>query len=104
MVITLRTDHNVDHRRAANDLRTLGLCDTSGDDDLHVAPVPRRVGLCFAQPAELGIDFLRRLLANVAGVQDDEIGIGGAVRLDEILARKRVHHALCIVDIHLTAV
>ena len=103
-MIALRTDDDIDHRRAANDLRALGLRDAAGDDDLHVAAAARGVVLRFAQAAELGIDLLGRLLANVAGVQDHKVGVGGIVRLDEILARQSVHHALRIVDIHLTAV
>ena len=59
---------------------------------------------CGAEPAEFGIHLLGSLLADVAGVEDDEIGIVDAGGLDKALASQRVHHALRIVDVHLTAI
>ena len=60
-------------RRA--DLGALGLRHAAGDRDQHVAPLARRLFLDTAHAAELGIDLLRRLLADVAGVEDDQIGV-----------------------------
>jgi hypothetical protein len=59
---------------------------------------------CATQPSELGIDFFGGFLADVAGVEDDEISVVGAGGLDKAFARQRVHHALRIVDIHLAAI
>jgi hypothetical protein len=56
------------------------------------------------QPAKLGVDFFGRLLADVAGVEDHQIRIFGALGLDKAFARQRVHHALRIVDVHLAAI
>ena len=78
-MIGLRADDDVDERRALHQELALGLGDATGDGQDHVAAgavAPR-----FAQPAqaaELGIDLLGRLLADMAGIQHDEIGIVGA--------------------------
>ena len=64
-------------RLAADDLCAFGLGDAAGDGD-HPAAVQRpRAPLQLAQAAEFGIDLLGRLLADVAGVQNDEIGLVG---------------------------
>ena len=104
MVIALRTDHDIDGRRAADDLRAFGLRDAAGDRDLHLAAIARGVILDDTQPSEFGIDLLGSLLANMAGVEDHQIRIIGAGRLDKALRRQRVHHALRIVDVHLAAI
>ena len=104
MMIALRADHDVDDRRAADDLRALGLRDAAGDRDAHLATVARGFVLGDAQPAEFGIDFFGSLFADVAGVEDDEIRIVGAGGLDKAFRRQRVHHALRIVDVHLAAI
>ena len=104
MMIALRPDHDVDDRRAADDLLAFGLRDAAGDRDAHVAAVARGFVLGDAQPAELGIDLLGGLLADMAGVEDHEIRVLGAGRLDKAFARQRVHHALRIVDVHLAAI
>ena len=67
----------------AQDLRALGLGDAAGDRDDHAPAAPLLGGLQAAQAAELGKHLLRRLLADVAGVEDHHVGvlrasIGGA--------------------------
>ena len=75
-MIALRADHHVDRRRAAQDLPALGLGDAAGDDDrASRGPRPLRARLQVAHPAELGIDLLGGLLADMAGVEDDEVGL-----------------------------
>ena len=56
-----------------------------------------------ADPAELGIDLLGRLLADMAGVEDDEIGVLGVGGLGKALGCERVRHTMGIVDVHLAA-
>ena len=80
MMIALRTDHDVNGRRAADDLRALGLRDAAGHRDTHLAALARGLVLGDAQPAEFGIDFLGGLLADMAGVEDHQIRILGAGR------------------------
>ena len=104
MMIALRTDHDVDHRRAADDLGAFRLRHATGDRDAHLPAVPRRFFLEQAQPPQLRIDLLGRLFADVAGVEDDQIGVVGVRGLGKAFARQRVHHALGIVDVHLAAV
>ena len=102
-VIALRPDHEIDRRRAADDLLAFGLRDAAGDRDRHAAAFARGGLLEHAHAAELGIDLLGRLLADVAGVEDDEIGVLGARGLGEALGRERVRHTMGIVDVHLAA-
>ena len=104
MMIALRPDHDVDGRRAADDLLALGLRDAAGDRDAHLAAVARGLVLGDAQPAEFGVDLFGGLFADVAGVEDHQIRIVGAGGLDKAFGRQRVHHALRIVDIHLAAI
>ena len=102
-VVALRADHQIDHRCARKHLAPLGLRHAAGHRDDGAAP------LCLAglfdlfQAAEFRIDFFSRLFADVAGIEDNQIGrfrrIGGAVAQ----FGKRFGHALGIIDIHLTA-
>ena len=71
---------------------------------LIVAAMARGVVLDDAQPPEFGIDLLGGLLADMAGVEDHQIRILDAGRLDKAFRRQRVHHALRIVDVHLAAI
>ena len=104
VMIALRTDHHIDHRRAADDLVALGLRDAAGHRDAHLAAVARGLILGDAQPAQFRVDFLGGLFANVTGVEDHEIRVVDARCLDKALGRQRVHHALRIVDVHLTTI
>ena len=104
MVIALRADHDVDRRRAADDLVAFGLRDAAGHRDVHLAAIARGFVLDDAQPSQFRVDFLGRLFADVAGVEDHQIRIVDACGLDKAFRRQRVHHALRIVDVHLTAI
>src|SRR6185369_16691764 len=61
--------------------------------DAHLAAIPRRVFLGQAQPAQLRRDLHGGRFADVAGVEEDELGVVdghlAAVRLDVQLARRR---------------
>jgi hypothetical protein len=102
--VALRPDHHVDHGRPVDDLTAFGLRHAAGDGDVHAATLAGGFIFYGAEPAEFGIYLLGSLLADVTGVEDDEIGIVDAGGLDKTLARQRVHHALGIVDVHLTAI
>ena len=104
MMIALRADHDVDRRRAADDLLAFGLRDAAGHRDAHLAAVACGLVLGDAQPPELGVDLLGGLLADVAGVEDHQIRVLHAGGLDKAFGRQRVHHALRIVDVHLAAI
>ena len=104
MMIALRPDHDIDRRRAADDLLALGLRDAAGHRDVHGAALARGFVLDDAQPSQFRIDFLGGLFADVTGVEDHQIRVIDAGSLDKAFRRQRVHHALRIVDVHLTAV
>ena len=103
-MIALRPDHDVHGRRAADDFLALGLRDAARDGNAHLTAVACGLVLGDAQPPEFGVDLFGSLLADMAGVEDHEIRILGAGRLDKAFARQRVHHALRIVDVHLAAI
>ena len=75
MMIALRADHDIDHRRAADDLLAFGLRDAAGHRDIHVAAIARGFVLDDAQPPQFRVDFLGGLFADVAGVEDHQIRV-----------------------------
>ena len=103
-VIALRPDHEVDHRRAADDLRAFGLRDAARHRDRDAAAIACRLLLHHPQPPEFRIDLFGRLFADVAGVQDDEVGVFRAGGLDITLGCEQVRHTMGIVGVHLATV
>ena len=79
-MIVLRADHEIDRAGAADDFLAFGLRDAAGDRDHHAAAVARGGLLDLAQPADLRIDLLGGLFADVTGVEDDEVGLIGIGR------------------------
>jgi len=102
-MVALRADDHVHRRLAAHDLRALGLGDAAGDHDGRPAAEALSLILEFAQLAELRIDLLGRPFADMAGVEDDQVGILGALRFPVALRRRQIGHALRVVDVHLAA-
>ncbi len=102
-VIALRADHEIDHGGAAENFCAFGLCHASGDSDGDAASAGGGFFLDPAHAAEFGIDLLGGLLADVAGVENDEVGVVGARGLDIALRRQGVRHTLRVVDVHLAA-
>src|SRR5207237_10381580 len=98
----LRADDESHRGPTANDLCPLRLGDTAGDGNIHPASGTRSGLLEPTHASELGEDFLLRLFANVAGIQNDEIRILRRERFGEAFGRERVRHTLGIVDVHLT--
>ena len=103
-MIGLRPHDDVDGGLAAHDLLALGLGDAAGDGDGEVAALGAALELGVAQAAQLGIDLLRGVLADVAGVQHDQIGLLGRVRQGIAERPQDVGHAVRIVDVHLAPV
>ena len=103
-MVGLRPDHDVDERRPLEHRPALGLGDAAGDPDHQIAAggAPPRAQL--TQPAELRINLLGGLLADVAGVQDDQVGVVRAIDPGIAVRRQRVGHARRIVHVHLAAV
>ena len=100
-VIALRPEHQIDRRRAADDFFALGLRDAAGDGDDDAPAFGGGRLFHAAHAAEFRIDLLGRLLADVAGVEDDEIGVVGGRGLDIALRRQSVRHTTRVVDVHL---
>ena len=105
LVVGLRAEDHVHEGRAGHDLLALRLGDAARDGDDHAAAVflGGLTDFFNAQAAKLGKDLLRRLLADMAGVQDDHIGpVGG---LDRLIAQRRqdIGHTGAVIDIHLAA-
>ena len=103
-VIGLRTDHQVDSALAADDLRSLRLRHAAGDADHRFQSAARAFGLEVADAAELGIDLFGGLLADMAGVQEHQVGVLDPVGAGIAVRRQRIRHALRIVDVHLAAI
>ena len=103
-VIGLRADHQVDDGRAPQDLLAFGLRDAAGDADRHFAAGALARRLQLADAAELGIDLFGRLLADVAGVEQHQVGLVDRVGRDIAARGQRIAHALRVVDVHLAAI
>ncbi len=75
-VIGLRTKDEIDKRGSAADLGALRLGDATGDGDQHSA-VAEAGAASLQRPhlAEFRKDLLCRLFADVAGIEDDEVGV-----------------------------
>ena len=59
--------------------------------------------LHLADAAEIGIHLLGSLLADVAGVEEDDVGLLHRRGLGEAVGAQQLRHALGIVDVHLAA-
>ena len=76
-MVDLRSDDKVDHRGALQDFLAFGLGDTTGNCHNHVAALAPPPRFEAAQLADLRIDLFGRLLADMAGIEDDKVGILG---------------------------
>ena len=105
-VIGLGPDNNVDPGRAAHDFRSLGLGDAAGhhDDTGTLPPVPRASPRRAAQAAEVGKQLLRRLFADVAGVEDGYLGLVGAIGLRVAVDGHDIGHSTGVIDVHLASI
>ena len=74
-MVALRADHDVDGRLTAQDFGALGLCDATSHHEGRAAAGLAALVLDLAKLAEFGEDFLGRPFANMASVEDDEIGL-----------------------------
>jgi hypothetical protein len=103
-VVGLRADDDIDRRLAPDDLLALGLGDAARDRDGEVAAFGAAQLLLVAQPAELGVDLLRGVLTDVAGIQHHEIGLGRTIGQRIAERPQDVGHAVRVVDVHLAPV
>ena len=103
-MIGLRSEHQIHDRRPAQHFLALGLCDAAGHAEEKLPPFRGRRLLEGTQAAQLRIDLLARLFANMAGVQDNEIGVAGILGLGVAQGRQCIGHTNGVVDVHLAAV
>ena len=75
----------------------LGVAAADGDHAVGVAPLARR------RLAEVGRELRVGLLADRAGVEDDDVGVLGARRLAEAELLEHALDALGVVSVHLAA-
>ena len=99
-VITLRADHQIDQRHPAQDLCPFGLCHTAGHADAQIG----FGGFQRAQPANVGKYLFGRFFADMAGVEQNQIGLFGHIGGDIALGAHGFGHALAVIDVHLTAI
>ena len=102
-MIALGPDDDIDRGLPAQDLRPLRLGDAAGDDQHRPAARPAAFLLELTQLAELGIDLVRRAFANMAGVENDELGVLDEGRLPVSRLCGEIAHALGVVDVHLAS-
>ena len=103
-MIDLRANHDVDDRRLPQHLLAFGLRDAPRDSNNHLATFARTRSLERAQPAQLGIDLVRCFLADMAGIQDDEICILGRIGAGISMGSHDIRHAGGVVLIHLATI
>ncbi|GAC1335448.1 MAG: hypothetical protein NVSMB26_20040 [Beijerinckiaceae bacterium] len=103
-MIALRAYDHIDSALAPHDFGALRLGDAAGNADQYVLAGGAPLLFKEAQLAELGEDFLRGALADVAGVEQDEISVFRGIGADIAFHGQKVGHALGIVHIHLTTI
>ena len=103
-VVRLGTEHDIDPGRSTTDLLPFGLRDAPGHGEHHGAAVLLPRALEGAQTAQLGVHLLRRLLADMARVQNDHVGARGTIHGRIAQRRQNIRHAGGVVDVHLTTV
>jgi len=103
-VIALRAHHHVHGGLARLDLSAFRLRHATGHDDSRVEPTTAPFLLQDAQSPEFGVDLLGRLLADVAGVEDDDVGVFHGVGGGVTLGTQHVGHAGRVIGVHLAAV
>ncbi len=104
-MIGLRSDDQVDGRGAVHDFLAFGLGDATRDGDGHAAFATRQLVFAhFLEPADFGIDLFGGLFADMAGIEQHQVGAGGLV--GDLVAQRpqQIGHAFAVIDIHLTAV
>ena len=100
-MISLRAKHHIDDGSAFHDFCAFGLGNTARDGDFHIRIV---FFFMLTNTAEFRINFLGGFLANVTGVENDQIGMVGFFDGGVTNRGQHIGHALTVIDIHLTAI
>ena len=99
-VITLRANDQIDQRHPAQNLGPLGLGHTAGDTDAQI----RVCRFQRTQTANIGKHLFGGLFADMAGVDQHQIGLFCLIRGDIALRAHGFDHTFAVIDIHLTAI
>ena len=100
-MIGLWAQHEVNCRLAADKLFAFGLGDATCYGNRH----PAAGGLFhLLQLAKFGIDLFGRLFADVAGVEDDKVGVFGPINRRIAEGAQDITHAFGIIYVHLAAI
>ena len=100
MADVARSHHEVDPRRAFEDPLPFLLRDAAADPDGQFAVL---LALQFTEPAELGQHLLLRLVADRAGIEQDQVGGGLVVHARVAAQLQSAAQTLAVEIIHLTA-
>ena len=104
-MVALRPDDDVDRGRARRMISAPSACATQPATTMRDRARRGALLLEHAQPAELGKDLFRRLFADVAGIEDDDVRVFDRVGRGDSPARPGSDsHAGGIVGVHLAAV
>ncbi len=76
-MVGLRSQYQIDNRGAPDHFRPFRLRHAASDRDREGPARPGLAGLEVFQAAELRIDLLNRFFPNVAGIEYNQIRIGG---------------------------
>jgi hypothetical protein len=93
-MVTLRADDDVHDGGAGNDLLAFGLRNAARHSDQGFEAIAFATLLLESHSAELRIDLLGGLFPDVAGVEDDEVGLRQVLRQRIALRLERLGHAL----------
>ncbi len=103
-MIGLRPDDQIDIRRTAQDFLSFRLRHAARNADGQFLAIRFARILHLAQTAKRGIELFRRFFTNMAGIEQNQIGIIRRISRDIAFRCKAVGHALAIVDVHLAAI
>src|SRR5262245_13635535 len=102
-MVALRPNNEIDGGRSRDDLLSFGLGDAASDSDQRVAALASPLLLGEPHAPELRINLLRGFLADMAGVENDEVGLRRIVDRQVACGSERFRHPLGIVFVHLAA-
>ena len=103
-MIALRPDDEIDGALLAQDFRAFGLRDTAGDGDFGRSSGGGARFFQHPHLAQFGKDLVGGFFADVAGIEDDQVGLFHDRRFRKALRRQHIRHARGVIDIHLAAI
>src|SRR5262249_36554075 len=103
-MIALRTDHEIDTGRTADDLGPLRLCNATSHRHYDAATALSLRRLQATDCAKLGIHLFGCFLSNVTSIENNQIRILQVLGGKKAMQRENIHHPCRIIDVHLAAI